>query len=484
LRNEQAPDLVALAERFMVNAGFDIDLDSRDWAELNAVRQQLQDVQDRKDMREVMWSSIDNADSQDLDQIEFCEQMDDGNIRLYVGIADVDACVKKGGRIDAYAGTNATSVYTGVKVFGMIPEELSYHRTSLLGNEDREAMVMQIDVHEDGSVSGFDVYFALVRNYAKLAYEKVAAWLKNGGKYLAIDAQPGMAAQIKLQEQCALRLRAANERAGALSVQTIEAHPVAVNGVVVDLEITETNRARDIIQQFMVTMNSALAHYMDAKGAAIIQRIVRKPRRWPKLVELAASFDVTLPAEPDAVALAQFVASRRAADRKSFPDLSLKVVKLLGPGEYVVHMPDAPDEGHFGLAVHEYTHATAPNRRYADLVLQRQVKAMLRGESAPYSPEELGTVAQHCMDRENAAHKVERYMRKAAAAVLLSSHIGEEFDAVVTGASPKGVYVRLLKPPAEGRVVKNEKGLDVGDEVRVRLLDTDWAQAFIDFERV
>lgn len=475
---------MALAERLMVTAGFDIDLDSRDWAELNSIRQQLQDVQDRKDMRAMMWSSIDNSDSQDLDQIEYCEQLDGGKIRLYVGIADVDACVKKGGRIDTYAGTNATSVYTGVKVFGMLPEELSYHRTSLLGNEDREAMVMQIDVHEDGSVEGFQLYFALVRNYAKLAYEKVADWLKNGGAYPAIDALAGMDTQIKLQETCALRLRAANERAGALSVQTIEANPVAVNGVVVDLAITETNRARDVIQHFMVTMNSALAHYMDQKGAAIIQRIVRKPKRWPKLVELAASFGVTLPPEPDAVALAQFVAGRRTADKQSFPDLSLKVVKLLGPGEYVVHIPGAPEEGHFGLAVHEYTHATAPNRRYADLVIQRQVKAMLRGEVAPYTPDELTTIANHCMDREEAAHKVERTMRKAAAAVLLSKHIGEEFDAVVTGASPKGVYVRLIKPPAEGRIVSNEQGLDVGDKVRVKLLNTDWAQAFIDFERV
>jgi VacB/RNase II family 3'-5' exoribonuclease len=479
------PNLVKLAEKLMVDAGFDINLDSYDHAELNSVRNDLQDLQARKDMRSLLWSSIDNRDSQDLDQIEYCERIDGGKIRLYVGIADVDACVKKGGRIDTYASRNATSVYTGVKVFSMLPEELSYHRTSLLADVDREAMVMQIDVLPDGSVSGFEIYFALVKNYAKLAYEKVARWLKgNGYEYPELERVEGMPAQIKLQEEVCLSLRAANERNGALTVQTIEAHAVAVDGVVVDLEVTETNRARDIIQHFMVTMNSALAHYMDGKGAAIIQRIVRKPDRWPKLIALADSFGVKLPDEPDAVALAQFVASRRAADRAGFPEFSLTVIKLLGPGQYVVHIPGQPEEGHFGLAVHEYTHATAPNRRYADLVLQRQVKAMLRSQATPYTPEELQVIADHCMDRENAARKVERTMRKAAAAVLLAPRVGEVFDGIVTGASRKGVYVRLLKPPAEGRILRNEHGLDVGDRVRVKLLAADYHQGFIDFERV
>lgn len=487
-----SPDLLTLAKQYMVNAGFDIDLDSADRAELNAAHDRLQILDERKDLRHLLWSSIDNADSEDLDQVEYAERLADasagGKARLYVAIADVDACVRKGGLIDTFASTNATSVYTGVQVFPMLPEALSTDRTSLLPGRDREAMVMQVDVLDDGAVENFQVYFALVHNYAKLAYERVARWLKGGAhgeqNYPALDSVPGLAQQIRLQEEICLNLREANERAGALAVQTIEAHPVAVDGVVVDLQVTETNRARDMIQSFMVTMNSALARYMDAHGAAIIQRIVKEPKRWLKLVELAASFGTVLPAEPDAVALARFVAQRRQADISRFPEFSLTIVKLLGPGQYVVHVPGEPDEGHFGLAVHEYTHATAPNRRYADLVIQRQVKAMLRGEATPYAVEELRAIADHCMDRENAARKVERNMRKAAAAVLLAPRVGEEFDAIVTGASAKGVYVRLISPPAEGRVVRNEKHLDVGDKVRVRLISTDYRRGFIDFEYV
>jgi VacB/RNase II family 3'-5' exoribonuclease len=480
-RKTHAPDLVQLARKFMVDHGFDIDLDASDWAELREVTEALRDPEKRKDLRKMLWSSIDNVDSKDLDQVEYAEKLDGGKIRLFVGIADVDACVEKDGRIDTYAATNSTSVYTGVKVFAMLPEVLSNDRTSLLPREDREAMVMQIDVDADGAVSQFDVYFGIIHNHAKLAYERVAAWLK-GKDYDALEAVPGLAEQIKLQEEVCLRLRAANERAGALTVQTLEARPIAVDGVVVDLQLTETNRARDMVQSFMTTMNSALARYMHDREVAIIQRIVKKPARWPKLVSLAATYGVTLPAEPDAVALAQFVASRRAADPAGFPEFSTTVVKLLGPGQYIVHVPGTPGEGHFGLAVHEYTHATAPNRRYADLVLQRMVKAIQRREPTPYNPEALQVIADRCMERENAARKVERSMRKAAAAVLLEPRIGEEFDAIVTGAASKGVYVRLLRPPAEGRVLRGERGLDVGDKVRVRLINTDYKQGFIDFE--
>ncbi len=494
-RTVSSPDLLALAKQHMATAGFDIDLDEADRAELDMSRAQLQNLDERKDLRHLLWSSIDNADSEDLDQLEYAERLDaqpGGEARLYVAIADVDACVRQGGHIDKYASTNATSVYTGVHVFPMLPEELSTDRTSLLPGKDREAMVMQIDVLDDGSVENFQVYFALVHNYAKLAYERVARWLKAKAaetgtsmqSYPALDSVPGLAKQIRLQEEICLNLREANERAGALSVQTIEARPVAVDGVIVDLKVTETNRARDMIQSFMVTMNSALARYMDAHGAAIIQRVVKEPKRWTKLIELAASFGTTLPVEPDAVALACFVAQRRLADIAGFPEFSLTIVKLLGPGQYVVHVPGQPDEGHFGLAVHEYTHATAPNRRYADLVIQRQVKAMLRSDKTPYPVDDLRAIAEHCMDRENAARKVERNMRKAAAAVLLAPRIGEEFDAIVTGASGKGVYVRLIHPPAEGRVVRNEKHLDVGDKIRVRLIAADYRRGFIDFEYV
>lgn len=482
------PNLLRLAKKVMVDHDFDIDLDSADLGEVRAAQQQLQDLNQRKDLRHLLWSSIDNRDSLDLDQVEYAEVIDaaDGTkrTRLFIGIADVDACVPKQSRIDTFAHTNATSVYTGIHVFPMLPEALSNQRTSLMQDADREAMVMQLDVCEDGTVCDFDVYFALVRNKAKLAYERVARWLKGEDDYPQVEKIQGLADQLKLQEQLCWRLRAAHERAGAISVQTIEARPIAVDGVVVDLEITETNRARDMVQNFMVAANSALAHYMQQQGLAIIQRIVKKPARWNKLVSLAAEYGASLPAEPDAVALAKFVADRRTADRARFPEFSLTIVKLLGPGQYVVHVPGEPEEGHFGLAVHEYTHATAPNRRYADLVLQRIVKSTLRKQASPYSVDELTGIADHCMNRENAARKVERTMRKAAAAVLLQPRIGEIFDAIVTGASHKGTYVRLVKPPAEGRVVKNNRGLDVGDHVRVRLLAADYLQGFIDFECV
>ncbi len=476
-------DLVDMARRIMVDHNFDINLDACDRQELDGITAAMRDSEGRKDLRSLLWSSIDNHDSKDLDQVEYIEQLDQDRIRLYIGIADVDACVPQGQQIDKFAGTNSTSVYTGVRVFPMLPEELSNERTSLLPKMDREAMVMQLDVDGQGAVIEFQVYFAIVRNYAKLAYEKVARWLE-GSPYPELDAVPGLAEQVRLQEKLCLKLRSANERAGAISVQTVEAQPVAVGGVVVDLQLTQSNRARDIIQSFMVAANSSLAHYMQERKVAIIQRIVKKPSRWPKLVTMAASFGTTLPPEPDAVALAKFISSRRAADSVNFPEFSLTVIKLLGPGQYVVHVPGQPAEGHFGLAVHEYTHATAPNRRYADLVLQRIVKALIRGKAQPYTVEDLSAIAEKCMDRENAARKVERIMRKAAAAILLAPRVGETFDAIVTGSSDKGVYVRLLAPPAEGRVISNHRGLDVGDSVRVRLLFTNYHKGFIDFERV
>ncbi len=472
-----------MARKIMVDHNFDIDLDALDHKELDAITTAMRDNDGRKDLRSMLWSSIDNHDSKDLDQVEYAEEVEGKRIRLYIGIADVDACVAQGQLIDQFAARNCNSVYTGVRVFPMLPEELSNERTSLLPKLDREAMVMQLDIDEQGAVVEFQVYFAIVRNHAKLAYEDVADWLQ-GSPYTELEAVPGLADQVRLQEKLCLKLRSANEKAGAISVQTIEARPVTAAGVVVDLQLTTSNRARDIVQSFMVAANSSLAHYMETSGQAIIQRIVRKPSRWPKLVSLAASLGTNLPAEPDAVALAKFISLQRAADPLNFPEFSLTVVKLLGPGQYVVHVPGQSAEGHFGLAVHEYTHATAPNRRYADLVLQRIVKALIRSKAQPYSVEELSAIADKCMDRENAARKVERIMRKAAAAVLLAPRIGQTFDAIVTGSSDKGVYVRLLAPPAEGRVIAHQRGLDVGDKVRVRLLSTDFEKGFVDFERV
>jgi VacB/RNase II family 3'-5' exoribonuclease len=442
-----------------------------------------------RDLRALLWSSIDNTESLDLDQIEVAEQLGDGTIRVLVGIADVDALVPKGCAVDLHAGKNATSVYTGVKVFPMLPEQLSTNLTSLAKNGDRTAIVVETVVAPNGDVVRYDVYRALVRNQAKLAYDETGDWLDNtkAGTVQPPDAvakTPGLAAQLRLQHEAAKRLKAERERNGALDLDTIEATPVAKDGKVVDLKLTHKSAARDLIEDFMIAANVAIAKWLEAKGRSGIRRIVREPERWNRIVELAAQYGEQLPAEPDSPSLARFLAKRRAADPLRFPDLSLAIVKLMGPGAYALDLPGKDPGGHFGLAAHDYTHATAPNRRYADLITQRLVKATLDAVAAPYSDAELGDLAQHCTEREDAARKVERTMRKIGAALMLADRIGEKFDAIVTGRSDKGTFVRLLHPPAEGRVLRGEHGMDVGDRVKVKLVGTDAEKGWIDFEGV
>jgi exoribonuclease R len=241
--------------------------------------------------------------------------------------------------------------------------------------------------------------------------------------------------------------------------------------------------AEDIIESFMVATNVAMARYLREKGSLSIRRVVRTPKRWDRIQAIAAQFSARLPSAPHPRALSEFLDQRKAADPLHYPDLSLSVVNLLGPGEYIVEPPGAEHEGQFGLAVADYTHSTAPNRRYADLVTQRLLKAATAGTSGPYGEADLSQIAAQCTEREEAARKVERLMRKVAAACLLSRRIGEVFDGVITGASPKGTYIRLLKFPAEGRVVRGTQGIDVGDKVQVRLAAVDVSKGFIDFER-
>jgi exoribonuclease-2 len=439
-----------------------------------------------RDLRSLLWSSIDNTESLDLDQIEVAEQRPDGAIRVLVGIADVDALVPKGCPVDEHARENATSVYTGVKVFPMLPDKLSTNLTSLSKDGDRVAIVVETVVEPNGDVARYDVYGAVVRNQAKLAYDDTGAWLENtrGGTVqppAAIASTPGLAAQLRLQLDAAKRLKAERERNGALDLDTIEATPIAKDGRVVDLKLTHKSAARDLIEDFMIAANVAIAKWLEAKGRSGIRRIVREPERWNRIVELAAQYGERLPAEPDSPSLARFLAKRRAADPLRFPDLSLAIVKLMGPGAYALDLPGKDPGGHFGLAAHDYTHATAPNRRYADLITQRLVKAALANAPAPYSDAELGDLAQHCTEREDAARKVERTMRKIGAALMLADHIGEKYDAIVTGRSDKGTYVRLLHPPAEGRVVRGDHGMDVGDRVTVKLIGTDAEKGWIDF---
>jgi len=433
-----------------------------------------------RDLRTLPWSSIDNADSKDLDQIEWAEQIEDDAIRVRVGIADVDAFVPKGSPVDRHASTNTTSLYTGVHTFPMLPEALSNDRTSLLGNVERLAVVTDMVVHADGSVDdgATQVYVARVVNHARLVYEDVGAWLEGGDGVMEDEV---IAAQLRLQDLAARRLCVLRHERGALDFETVEARPVASDGKIVDLEVVRKNRARTLVEDLMIAANGATARFLEQRGFSSIRRVVHAPKRWDRIVELAASLGATLPATPDAGALSRFMAARKRAAPDAYAELSLSIVKMMGPGEYVLQRATDPDIGHFGLAVEDYTHSTAPNRRYADLVTQRLLKACATGAPSPYSDDELVAIAAHCTERQNAARKVERTMRKVAAAAMLSSRIGDEFDAVVTGAADKGTFVRLVHPPAEGRVVRGERGLDVGDRVRVRLLATEPSRGFIDF---
>lgn len=476
-----------MARRVMIENGFEPGMPPGIASELRALESKTHDVTHDpsvRDLRSLLWSSIDNSDSRDLDQVEYAERLDDDQIRLMIGIADVDAFVSKGSAIDRHAFRNTTSIYTGVKIFPMLPVELSNETSSLLEDVDRLAVVIDMVVDPDGEVRSNDVYRAVVRNHAKLVYETLGAWLE--GRAAApskVTEVSGLTDQIHLQDKARERLRALRRRSGALNLQTIEAKPIAVDGRVVDLVQAEHNRARDIIESFMVAANTEMAEFLEGQGWPSIRRVVRTPERWPRIVEIARGFGDNLPEEPDSRALSAFLSRRRAADPEHFPDLSLSVVKLMGPGEYVVERPGTESEGHFGLAVHDYTHSTAPNRRYADLITQRLVKAVVARRAPPYTEAELREIAEQCTEREDAARKVERLMRKAAAALLLGERIGESFDAIVTGVSAKGTFARLISPPADGRVVQGEEGMDVGDKVRVRLLSTEPERGFIDFAR-
>ncbi|MES2524851.1 MAG: RNB domain-containing ribonuclease [Gemmatimonadota bacterium] len=441
---------------------------------------------DVRDLRDLLWSSIDNAESRDLDQVEWVEQRDDGALRILIGIADVDSLVPRGSALDEHAFANSTSVYTGMQVYPMLPPEISTDLTSLNQGEDRRVMVIEIVIARDGAIVSHDVYPALAANRAKLDYVTVGAWLEGHGPVPPLVAStPGLEEQVWLQDRAASLLKRQREAAGALEFETIEATPSTKDGKVDGLVVTRKNRARDLIEDFMVTANVAIAQILAERGRSAIRRVVHTPKRWSRIVDIARGYGVELPAEASAKALSGFLATRRAADPTRFADLSLAVVKLLGPGEYLVDKPGPlDDKGHFGLAASDYAHATAPNRRYADLVTQRLVKAALADAPPPYTDSELEAIAKHCTERENAANHVERIVRKAAAASLLSDRVGATFDAIVTGVNREGTYVRLISPPAEGRVTRGEEGMDVGERVRVRLVSTDERKGHIDFEGV
>jgi ribonuclease R len=478
--------LQRIARKAMVERGFLPDFSSDALAELDRMQTPATiSGASPRDLPDLLWASIDNDDSLDLDQLTVAEAMPGGKIKVLVAVADVDSLVKNGSPLDEHARHNTTSVYTAAQIFPMLPEKLSTNLTSLNLNEDRLSIVVEMVMGEDGSLQNSDVYAARVRNHAKLAYNSVAAWLDgNGPEPEAIGAAKGLDENLRLQDQIAKKMKELRHTQGALSLETIEAHPVFEGEVIRDLQLDQKNRARDVIEDFMIAANGVTARYLSSMKFPSIRRLVRTPKRWDRIVEIAVEFKFKLPNTPDPKALEEFLTKEKAADPLRFPDLSLAVIKLLGTGEYVAELPGEDVPGHFGLAVKDYNHSTAPNRRYPDLITQRLLKAALSGKPTPYSKEDLDTLAAHCTDAEDAANKVERQVGKSAAALLLESRIGDRFDALVTGASAKGTWVRLIELPVEGKLVQGASGLDVGNRVRVQLISTDVEQGFIDFMRV
>lgn len=478
-QRDQASALEEIARRAMVKYGLEPDWPAQARAELLVPAAPSNGL---RDLRGLPWSSIDNDDSRDLDQLEVC--VDGPKPRLLIAIADVDEAVRKGSALDAHAAFNTTSVYTPARIFPMLPPELSTDRSSLNEAADRDAVVVDMEITSDGAAANCEVYRARVRNQAKLTYEAVAAWLDGRGPApAAFGRLPDLAAQVTLQDRLASLLRTRRQHDGALDFDRTELKPVVAGGVVTELRTEEPNRARDVIESFMVTANGVTARFLASRGYPSIRRVVRSPERWPRIVELATRLGLQLPAQPDARALEKFLTARRLAAPDDFAALSLSVIKLLGRGEYVAQPSQGEPVGHFALAVSNYTHSTAPNRRFPDLVTQRLLKAAVAGSPAPYPLAELTPIAAHCTKQEDAANKVERLVRKAAAALWMRDRIGQEFDAVVTGASSKGTWVRLVRPPVEGRLERGAEGLDVGDRLRVRLIGTNPEEGFIDFAR-
>ncbi len=479
-------DLQATARQIMEQYGFEPDFPPQAQQQLAQIAQQppsLAASAEVRDLRQLLWSSIDNDTSRDLDQIEVAEKLADGSTRVMVGIADVDAFVPQASPIDLHAGKETTTVYTGVRNFPMLPEQLSTGATSLLEGNENLSIVIEFIVDAQGQIASQQLYRALVRNKAQLTYNAVGAWLEGRAAAPGKVAQSAeLQAQLKLQDDVAQALKNNRHRHGALDIETTELHPVVLNEQIVDLVKQEKNRATELIEDFMIAANGVVATTLGQSNASSIRRVVKTPERWDRIVELAAQHGGRLPAQPDSKALNDFLSAQKTADPDHFADLSLAVIKLMGPGEYVVERPGEPAPGHFGLAVQNYTHSTAPNRRFADVVTQRLVKCLLAKSRSPYSDEELETIARNCTEKEDAARKVERVMSKRIAAVAMSSRIGQLFDAIVTGVTDHGTFVRVLTPHVEGLLVHGQ-GLDVGDRLRVKLVSADPHRGYIDFVR-
>jgi len=474
--------LKEIARQAMLERGFEPDYSPAATAQARDLSERSLQTSDRRDLRHLLWCSIDNEDSRDLDQLSVAD-VRGGEMAILVAIADVDAMVPCDSPVDRHAHTNTTSVYTPAEIFPMLPERLSTNLTSLAEGADRPAVVIDMMVSADGDTHSSDIYLALVRNRAKLAYSTVGAWLEGQAPPpAALSAVPELADNVRRQNEAALALKASRHRRGALTLDTIEGRPVFDGDTVRDVTTERRTRASELIEDLMIATNSCTAQFLEARGFSSLRRIVRIPERWPRLVTLAADTGTQLPSTPDARALEQWLLQQRRDDPDRFTDLSLSVVKLLGRGEYVVEEPNEPTPDHFGLAVDDYTHSTAPNRRFADLVTQRLVKAALARRESPYGREALASIAGRCMEREDAANRVERQVRKAAAAMVLQHRVGEVFDAIVTGASSKGTWVRLQRPIVDGKLEQaHQPDLQVGDRVRVKLVRVVPQKGFIDF---
>jgi len=476
--------LAAVARQAMIERGLEPDFPLAAQKELATLVASARATDGLRDLRDRLWASIDNDDSRDLDQLTVAESLAGGQVRILVAVADVDALVRQGSALDGHAAHNTTSVYTPAAIFPMLPEVLSTNLTSLNENQDRIAIVVDMVFKDDGSPVTSEIYRAQVHNRGKLAYNSVAAWLTGAGPApQRIAAIPGLDENLRLQDRVAQRLVERRHVHGALSFESLQTQAVFAGNALANLELSQTNRATQLIEEFMVAANAATAVFLARKNYPSLRRVLRDPERWARIVELAAGLKEPLPAEPEALALEGFLNRQRAAAPEKFASLSLSVIKLIGRGEYAFDLPGGVPPGHFALALKDYTHSTAPNRRFPDLITQRLLKAALAGAPTPYAIPELTDLAKHCTDQEDAATKVERRVGKSAAALLLSGKIGQIFDAVVTGAADKGTWVRLRQPPTEGRLTSGFQGLNVGDPLRVKLVHTDVQRGFIDFAR-
>jgi len=480
----QTFNLKDVARQVMIARDFIPDFSPQIMEELSKIQLPISPSVPIRDMRECLWVSIDNADTFDLDQLTFAQKGSSGQDKIFIAVADVDAVVFQNTEIDKQAAHNTTSVYTPFQIFPMLPVELSTNLTSLKDQSERHAVVIEIDVNAEGEFNLSEIYLALVYNHAKLSYNDVAAWLdkKTSTPYPFKDI-PQLPEQLKLQDSLAHRIRTFRLRQGALSFGLTEIEPIVVNGVAIKLEKVVHNRANVLIENFMIAANSVVTSYLISKDIPVIQRVVKAPKRWDRIVELAAQYNEQLPSEPDAKALQVFLLKRRQIDQAAYPELSLAIIKLIGKGEYIVALPGRPSLGHFDLAQSHYAHTTAPNRRYVDLVMQRLLKAFIYSQKQPYSEDQLFQIAQHCTQKEDDAAKVERRMKKSAAAMVLSSQIGNDYPAIVTGANEKDVWVRLLTLPIEGKLIQGFQGVDVGDHLEVKLINVDIKNGFIDFAR-